>query len=606
VAKKMISYQSGGIWHLLKLGQMRGSVFPNSFLLAVPCGAIAAIMKFFIDSGHLRIFAAEDSILRETQAWNGFSFLVGFLVVFRTSQAYNRFWDGCTATHQMRAEWFDACSALVAFCKHSKADDAAIFKFKNMLIRLFSMLHAAALAELEELNHDVEDIDEITAFSFDLIDPAGIDEASLRAVKGSHSKVELLFSWIQFLIVENIDTGVLSIPAPILSRAFQEIANGMVAFHDAVKITYIPFPFPYAQTCDCLLVMHWLVVPFVTSQWVTSPIWAAVFVIIQVFILWSLNFIAVEIENPFGTDANDLDGHYMQKEMNRHLMLLLRPETIRTPLLMPEHCQVQDSHMGVEVVIRSFREVWNDLGEEEMAAFSARKENNFTRAFTQDDEERMLALGVERVSSDGGWFPGRRTSRSSIRTSWSGNSGDMIGRRASLQSRRSSNSPSLNSLASVAETSKENSESPRSPRQQDEWHSYSDQFSEEKASPDGSFVGCGTGGICGGGGGGGGGVAEEQLDCKVGGSSSSTSQAPAREANSSAARRPPAMDPAPRIKSAGTGTGAPRRPKPLIPSLPPLGGNEAQQQQQPQQHAAASGGDAGGRSRGEGESGNLV
>merc|ERR1712232_954763 len=105
----------------------------------------------------------------------------------------------------------------------------------------------------------------------------------------------------------------------------------MVAFHDAIKISFVPFPFPYAQTCDCLLVLHWLAAPFVVSQWVTQPAWAFIFVFIQVFILWSLNFIAVEIENPFGTDANDLDGRHMQVEMNNHLLMLLQPETIRTP-----------------------------------------------------------------------------------------------------------------------------------------------------------------------------------------------------------------------------------------------------------------------------------
>merc|ERR1712113_502603 len=140
-------------------------------------------------------------------------------------------------------------------------------------------------------------------------------------------------TWIQLLIVEHIGTGVLSIPPPILSRSFQEIANGMVAFHDAMKISYVPFPFPYAQTCDCLLVFHGIIVPFVTSQWVSNPYWAGLFVFIQVFILWSLNFIAVEIENPFGTDANDLDGCRMQQEMNHQLLILLDPSTVRTPKL---------------------------------------------------------------------------------------------------------------------------------------------------------------------------------------------------------------------------------------------------------------------------------
>lgn len=276
----------------------------------------------------------------------------------------------------MRAEWFDACSALVAFCKHSKADQALIWRFKNTLIRLFSMLHATALGELEELNTDVDDVEELRSFSFDLIDPESIDHESLRCIKFSTSKVELIFTWIQFLIVDNINTGVLSIPPPILSRSFQEIANGMVAFHNAIKITYIPFPFPYAQTCDCLLILHWLAVPLVTSQWVSSPVWAAAFVLVQVFPLWCLNLIAVEIENPFGQDPNDINGRHMQVEMNRHLLLLLQPETIRTPQLIdvPAEPHIDDEEFE-DVEIKCFNEVWQGIdGGPDEATKTARKQ----------------------------------------------------------------------------------------------------------------------------------------------------------------------------------------------------------------------------------------
>eukprot|EP00928_Gymnodinium_smaydae_P047593 TRINITY_DN31779_c0_g1_i1.p1 TRINITY_DN31779_c0_g1~~TRINITY_DN31779_c0_g1_i1.p1 ORF type:complete len:486 (-),score=90.23 TRINITY_DN31779_c0_g1_i1:224-1681(-) len=377
----MITYTSGGIWYILKLFQMRGSVFPSSLMVAVPCAAISSVLKAIIQLGYLDALQAEDSITRQTQVWAGFSFLVGFLIVFRTSQAYQRFWNGSAATHKMRAEWFDACSSLISFCRFNLVDQAksvqeASSTFQNTLVRLFSMLHACALAELEEINIDINSYEEVNAFHFDLIDPSGFDEDALAAIKHSTSKVELVFSWIQFFVVDNILTGVLSIPPPILSRAFNEIANGMVAFHDAIQISYIPFPFPYAQTCDCLLVLHWVVMPFVASQWVSHPAWAFVFVFIQVFILWALNFIAVEIENPFGSDANDLDGLYMQTELNRHLMLLLQPETQRTPKMSSEAVRIEDT-LPEYVTVASFVEVWAKVSDGEEAVLTARKENRF-------------------------------------------------------------------------------------------------------------------------------------------------------------------------------------------------------------------------------------
>jgi len=342
---------------------VKGSNFPITCIVALPSAILSAVMHYLFPEQSLKLyFLGEDSggIVSESQAWAGFSFLVGFLIVFRTSQAYGRFWEGCTASHTMRAEWFDACSSLVSFCKASCAPPQEVWRFKHLLIRLTSMLHAAALAELES-----GDSNSASLFTrdYEMIDPGGVDKKSLETLMKTEARVELIFEWIQQLIVENIETGVLSIPPPILSRSFQELANGMVAFHDAMKISYIPFPFPYAQSCDCLLIFHWLLVPIVTSQWVSHSLWAAVFCFIQVFILWSLNLIAIEIDNPFGKDMNDIDATKMQEEINIHLGLLVTPTTERTPSLTKACGSMfleKNSGLSMRKVKSSFSELLNE------------------------------------------------------------------------------------------------------------------------------------------------------------------------------------------------------------------------------------------------------
>lgn len=345
---------SSGCSAFAKLFRMKGSVFPHSVFFAVPNAVAAFCVKGYLLMGTLQDFAEPDSFLKDNAVWSGFTFLVGFLVVFRTSQAYSRFWDGVTATHLMRAEWFDACSALCAFTRHSRQPSRDVYAFKSLLVRLFSILHAVALAEIEDTNSDAPE--DLQAWKFELIDAQSLDNVSLRAIKDSNSKPELVFQWIQQLVVENILTGVLDIPPPILSRAFQELANGMVAEHEALKISNIPFPFPYAQTCDWLLIIHWLVSPFVVSAWVSKAGMAALFCFIQAFVLFSLNRIAVEIENPFGTDPNDLDGEDAQMEMNRSLALLISPEAGRTPRLLSESEQIRE--VGFRA---SMLEVWAQL-----------------------------------------------------------------------------------------------------------------------------------------------------------------------------------------------------------------------------------------------------
>lgn len=319
----MILYKGG--WRHIpnRLFQYTGSTVPKSFLIALFPALAAGALKHFKP--------LEVDILTQTQAWSGFSFLVGFLVVFRTSQAYIRFNEGITTTHRMRAEWFDACTTIMSFTKFSKCEKEVAMRFKELFVRLVSMLNAAALTELEK--RDEHSRAELWSHHYRLIDPEGIDSETLRTIKNADHRVELLFEWIQQLIVENIETGVLSIPPPLLSRTFNLLSNGMTEFHNACKISSVPMPFPYAQTCEWLLLLHTIMVPMVTSQWVSHTIWAVVFSLLQVLFLWSLNLAALEIENPFGTDDNDMDGCKMQDEFNACLKMLLAPSTERTPQL---------------------------------------------------------------------------------------------------------------------------------------------------------------------------------------------------------------------------------------------------------------------------------
>lgn len=345
-------------------------------------------------------------MLKDNAAWSGFSFLVGFLIVFRTSQSYNRFWDGCTSTHEMRAEWFDGCSSLLAFCRFSEAPEGDISTFQNTLVRLFSMLHSAALAEIEDTSSpDVEDVE---SFKFELIDIDGIDPACILAIRDCEAKVELIFQWIQLLIVEHIRTGVLSIPAPILSRSFQEIATGMVAFHDALKISQIPFPFPYAQTCDFLLVLHFCVVPFVISQWCDQIVWAFVFSFIQVFILWVLNMIAVELENPFGHDANDIDGREMQREMNTLLMLLMSSDAQNPPKLSTNCLNLRGHNVSRMPLNRckSFCQTWSELS------------GGATPVVNHRVSVNQWAMDVEEKKNKGRQSLGSNTDSRASRKSW--------------------------------------------------------------------------------------------------------------------------------------------------------------------------------------------
>lgn len=73
--------------------------------------------------------------------------------------------------------------------------------------------------------------------------------------------------------------------------------------------------------------------PIVISVWVEQFFWAFVLCWAQVFILWCLNAIAIELENPFGQDPNDFDACHLQRVFNVEILLLLDPKAERVPEL---------------------------------------------------------------------------------------------------------------------------------------------------------------------------------------------------------------------------------------------------------------------------------
>eukprot|EP00747_Dinoflagellata_sp_TGD_P018955 gnl/TRDRNA2_/TRDRNA2_126846_c0_seq3.p1 gnl/TRDRNA2_/TRDRNA2_126846_c0~~gnl/TRDRNA2_/TRDRNA2_126846_c0_seq3.p1 ORF type:complete len:189 (-),score=21.99 gnl/TRDRNA2_/TRDRNA2_126846_c0_seq3:551-1060(-) len=114
-------------------------------------------------------------------AYQGFSSLLGFLLVFRIAQSYNRYWDGCQLTHQMMGDWFAAASSLVAYTNGVGADQVKVQPFKHLIVRLISLLFAVSMSELEDTPED----DPHRAFHFQLLDVSSLDDTTLELLRES-------------------------------------------------------------------------------------------------------------------------------------------------------------------------------------------------------------------------------------------------------------------------------------------------------------------------------------------------------------------------------------------------------------------------------------
>jgi len=301
--------------------KVTGSVFPNAFLVAAPCAMLAFGLKVLEQQGIFGGPASEMNIVPNGTASSGFNFLVGFVVVFKTSQAYARYWESIHQTYRMSCEWLEAASSVLAFTRCSKKSEQEVTNFKHVIIRLFSMLNAGALQELAD-DEEMKD-----GCGFPIIDECGIDLESKNSLADTRHKVTLIHQWIQQLLVDAADIGLMAAPPPFSTRAFQMLAQGVMSFNDAMRIAECPFPFPYTQTTIALLILHWIITPIATVASTDWPHGAAIMTFIPVFVLWSLDGIAIEIQNPFGADANDIDIMELQHGHNEQLLLLLKPST---------------------------------------------------------------------------------------------------------------------------------------------------------------------------------------------------------------------------------------------------------------------------------------
>jgi hypothetical protein len=176
--------------------------------------------------------------------WGGFVTLLTFLVVFRVNMANSRYEQATSAVHLMGRDWLNACSSIVALSRRSTIPDFKKLKFQNLMIRLFSILNAVALGEIEiegevQIEGEDTDVDRVRAYLLEVIDCASIDNDSMMLLLNTSERADLVFSWIYQCIVESVDDILLNAPPPWISRAFADLEAGMSKFRVAIEMAQV-------------------------------------------------------------------------------------------------------------------------------------------------------------------------------------------------------------------------------------------------------------------------------------------------------------------------------------------------------------------------------
>jgi len=333
---------------------LRGSVFPQAAKYALIVSILSAVLKVMDQQDWIGLTKFAGQI--NNAVFSGFTFTLGFVLVFRTNQCYNRFLQGASSACTMRSKMFEAASSLVAFSTMSKKERPEVDIFIHKVVRLFSLVHGTALEVICDAGHK----------EFPVLDIGGIPEKNLECLKRSRGqlRVDMVYQWIITLVTHAVDTGLVAVPPPILSRVFHELELSRVEFNQILQIINIPAPFPYAQAASVLLGVYSISTPIIMVVWSTHPAVAFIITFVCTVALWSIELIATEIENPFGQDVNDLPVFEFQEDMNASLLMLLDPAAREVMDLDPAANMNVSSLITLSRKFKSFSEVSQNISQD--------------------------------------------------------------------------------------------------------------------------------------------------------------------------------------------------------------------------------------------------
>lgn len=145
----------------------------------------------------------------------------------------------------------------------------------------------------------------------------------LQCARGPSAKVALCTLWLQeFISREYLNGSTGAVAAPILSRLYQFISDGMIGYNQARKVAYIPFPFPHAQITSLIVLAVACTMPLLMLDFVSNAYFGFFLNLLTVMSFTGLHEVARELENPFANVPNDVPLNNFQGQFNEALLTM--------------------------------------------------------------------------------------------------------------------------------------------------------------------------------------------------------------------------------------------------------------------------------------------
>jgi putative membrane protein len=277
-------------WFRLAL-QLKGSVITAIYQRVLWCGVFGLLISILY---HYKLPVSQPVLGSVIP-----SIVLGLLLVFRTNTAYERFWEG-------RKCW----GAIVNTTRNLARQiwvcvDEKLPEDKDNKIAALNLLVAFSVAtklhlRSEPMNGDLEELMQYSQY--------------IKLKIMNNPPLEVAF-WISDYLQQQYNRKCLN---SYQLTSMEELLNILVDNLGACeRILRTPMPLAYAIHLKQLLLLYCLLLPFQIVQ--SLGWWTGLITALVSFTLLGIEAIGLEIENPFGYDANDLPLDTICQTMKRNI-----------------------------------------------------------------------------------------------------------------------------------------------------------------------------------------------------------------------------------------------------------------------------------------------
>jgi len=278
--------------------RIQGSVVPAVLPRVMACGLFTALIVGLAQRDIELFIPLKDNLIP--------SIVLGLLLVFRTNTAYDRFWEG------------------------RKLFGIITISIRNLSRQIWVGIEER---ELDARDHKRDALNLLAALAFvtkhhlrkeqmgEQVQALLPDSKWQQLGKSENVPLEVAF-WINDYLQGQFQTGALSIHQLVAMTHLLDAIVGAIS--GCERILRTPIPLAYAIHLKQLLLVYCLFLPFQTVKdlgWFAVPV-----VMIVSFTLLGIEEIGIEIENPFGTDANDLPLDSICETIRSNVTDLMRLE----------------------------------------------------------------------------------------------------------------------------------------------------------------------------------------------------------------------------------------------------------------------------------------